>query len=77
MTGITEGNAPGVMTGATEGTVSVSLQAPPAKDAFSWWLATTPYGAQLRALLLARSAGGFYVGGLPERAAFRKVGGIF
>lgn len=76
-TTIAAGNVPGVLTGASEGTVSVSMQPPPTKDGFTWWLSTTPYGAQLRALLIARSAGGFYIGGRPETSAFRKVGGRF
>lgn len=66
-----------VVVGSTEGTVSVSMMPPPAKSAFGYWLATTPYGTQLRALLKAVANVGFYVGGLPERAAFRKVGGAF
>lgn len=71
------GQDAGVTTSASEGSVSVSLQPPPAKTAFQQWLSSTPYGLQLRALLNAKSAGGFYVAGLPELAAFRKVGGVF
>ena len=37
--------------GTTEGSVTVSMEPPPSKTAFGWWLSTTPYGAQLRALL--------------------------
>ena len=40
-----------VVTGTTEGSVTVSMQPPPTMTAYGWWLATTPYGAQLRALL--------------------------
>ena len=50
-----------VVTGTTEGTVTVSMQPPPSKTAFGWWLATTPYGAQLRALLRTVANVGFYV----------------
>ena len=57
--------------------ISVSLTPPPLKNQFAWWLSTTAYGQQLYALLQARSVGGFYVGGLPEKSAFRRVGGIF
>lgn len=67
----------GVVTGATVDGVSVTLQPPPQRGQWRWWLNTTPYGAQLVALLDAQSAGGWFVGGLPERAAFRKVGGVF
>lgn len=66
-----------VVSGSTEGSVSVSLVAPPVRGAWQWWLATTAYGQQLWALLQVQSAGGFYVGGSMERAAFRKAGGVF
>lgn len=68
---------PGVLNSSSIGDVSVSLTPPPAKSQWRWWLNTTPYGAQLISLLEFQSVGGFFVGGLPERAAFRKVGGIF
>jgi hypothetical protein len=67
----------GVVQSATIGSVSVTLQPPPVRGQWRWWLNNTPYGAQLVALLEMQSAGGFFVGGLPERAAFRKVGGVF
>jgi len=74
---IAQGQTSVVVTGSTVDKVSVSLQPPPAKTGWQWWLSTTPYGLQLWALLSARSAGGYYVGGRPERAAFRKVLGRF
>ncbi len=67
----------GVVTGSTIDKVSVTLMAPPARSAWAFWLSGSPYGAQLWALLSMRSAGGFYIGGSPERAAFRRVGGGF
>jgi len=67
----------GIIQGATIDRVAITLTPPPVRSQWSWWLNTTPYGAQLAGLLDAQSVGGFYVGGLPERAAFRKVGGIF
>lgn len=67
----------GVVQSATIGSVSVTLQPPPVRGQWRWWLNNTPYGAQLTALLEMQSAGGFFVGGLPERAAFRKVNGVF
>ena len=67
----------GIIQGATVDHVAITLTPPPVKSQWAWWLNTTPYGAQLAGLLDAQSVGGFYVGGLPERAAFRKVGGIF
>lgn len=68
---------PGIVTSSSVGDVSVSLQPPPVRGQWRYWFNLTPYGAQLIALLEAQSVGGFFVGGLPERAAFRKVAGIF
>lgn len=69
--------AGGVLTGATIDKVTVTIAPPPFKNGWQWWLAQTPYGAQLWALLTLKSAGGFYIGGLPERRGFRKVYGTF
>jgi len=69
--------SPAVLQSATVDKISVTVQPPPQRDQWAWWLNTTPYGAQLLALLQVQSAGGWYIGGLPERAAFRKVGGVF
>lgn len=66
-----------LVNGSTEGSVSVSLTPPPVRGAWQWWLATTGYGAQLRALLKVIAGPGSYIGGLPERSAFRKVGGVW
>jgi hypothetical protein len=67
----------GIVTNASVGAVSVGVMAPPVKDMWEYWLGQTPYGQQLLALLKMKGVGGFYVGGLPERSAFRKVGGVF
>lgn len=67
----------GVQTGASVDKVSISAQAPPIKTAWQAWLAKTPYGEMLWALLTAMSTGGFYIGGAPETFAFRKVGGYY
>lgn len=67
----------GVVLSAQIDKVQVQLQAPASRGDWGYWLATTPYGQQLSAFLAAKSAGGFFVGGLPERAAFRKVGGVY
>lgn len=67
----------GVVQAATVDGISITLTPPPVKSQWRWWLNSTPYGAQLAALLEAQAVGGFYIGGLPERAAFRKVGGYF
>ncbi|VFR32540.1 FIG00948979: hypothetical protein [plant metagenome] len=70
------GGAPGALASATIDKVSVSFQAPPATDSWAHWLNLTPYGQQFLALSKSCGAGGVYVGGLPERAAFRNVGGL-
>lgn len=67
----------GQIASATIDKVSVSITPPPGKSGFLYWLNTTPYGVQLAALLSVCAVGGLYVGGRPERAAFRSVGGAF
>lgn len=74
---INSGTPAVVVSGSSEGTVSVSLVPPPAKTAFGWWLSTTPYGNQLRALLRAVANVGLYVGGSIENQGFRRAGGVF
>ena len=72
------GKTPGVKTGSSVGSVSVSMVAPPfGSSEWSYWLNITPYGQQFIALLSAQIAGGLYIGGRCERGAFRKVGGGF
>lgn len=68
---IAKGQVPGLVQSSTVDVVSVSLTPPPLLNQFRWWLSLTPYGQQLLALLQARSAGGFYIGGAPVRGAFR------
>lgn len=55
--------------------INVGLTPPPLLNQFQWWLSTTPYGAQLLALLQVASCGGFYIGGSPVRTAFRGYNG--
>ncbi len=66
-----------IVTSSTVADVSVTLEPPPAKTGWEWWLSTSPYGLELWALLVVQSAGGWSVGGRPETSAFRKVGGFF
>ncbi len=73
----TEGKTPSFVTSSTVGSVSVSRQPPPQSDQWIWWLNLTPYGMQVATLLSAAGVSGFYVGGAPERSAFRRVGGVF
>ena len=67
----------GVLQTATVDKVTISNMPPPVRSGWQYWLSSTPYGLQLWALLRALAGAGFYIGGLPERAAFRKVGGYF
>ena len=71
------GEPAGFITAASEGDVSISIAPPPMASGWRAWLASTIYGMQLWGLLAAKAAGGFAIGGLPERQAFRKVGGTF
>lgn len=66
---------PGGVASATIDKVSVSFAQAPSGDSWQHWLNTTPYGQKAMALLKACSAGGFYVGGSPERDAFTAVYG--
>ncbi len=72
-----DNSAGGLITNASIGSVSVGIMAPPVKDGWTYWMNQTPYGQQLLALFAVKAVGGFYVGGLPERKGFRKVGGTF
>lgn len=67
----------GVVQSATIDKVTVTNAVPATRNGWQYWLATTPYGLQLWALLKMLAGAGFYVGGLPERRAFRKVYGTF
>lgn len=74
---IAGGGVVGQVTGATVDKVSVTIAPPDTKGGYSYWLSTTPYGNQLRALLKRCSIGGAYIGGRSERSAFRSAGGTF
>lgn len=71
------GEVPDLVQNATIDKVTVGLTPPPLKNQWQWWMSLTPYGQQAFAILQARSVGGWSVGGLPERMAFRKVYGTF
>lgn len=74
---IAAGMTPQLISSSTIDKITVTLKMPETPNEWRWWLNTTPYGMQLLSLLSANSAGGFYIGGLPELSAFRKVGGTF
>lgn len=64
------GETSGIMLSATIDKITVTMQEVPLKNTWQYWLATTPYGLMLLALLQAKSAGGFYVPGGPGRLGF-------
>ena len=66
-----------LMQSATEGQISVTVSQFPDRTQWAAWLNTTSYGKSLLSLLSVASFGGYIFGGLPERSAFRKVGGVF
>lgn len=71
------GSVPGLVSSATIAQISVSLAMPPFPNQWQWWMDLSPYGQTLLALLQVASAGGFLIGGSPERWALRKTGGVF
>jgi hypothetical protein len=77
MTNVAAGSTvAGGVNSATIDKVAVSFTVPPFKNGWQFWLSQTPYGLLLWGMLQAKAAGGFYIGGAPERAAFRRVGGV-
>jgi hypothetical protein len=75
---IANNNAPNnIEVSASIDKIRVAVMPPKVGNFWQQWLAQTPYGQQLLALLQSRSVGGFLVGGNPELAAFRRVGGGF
>lgn len=71
------GNQPGFVVSASIDKISVTVQAPPSKTAFQFFLHQTPFGVQAYALLYAHGAGGSYHGGFNELGSFRRAGGVF
>ena len=74
---IASGQTPGMVSSSSIDKISVTLTPPPIKNQLHWWLGLSAYGQQLLALLMARSVGGFTVGGSAERSNFRKFDGSF
>lgn len=66
------GGTIGVETSATIDKISVSVQPPPAPDAWQYWLQTSAYGQQLLALLSVAAVGGIYINPRPVLTAFRR-----
>ncbi len=74
---VAKGQNPFQLNSASVDKVSVGLIGANNLTQYQWWLGTTSYGAQLLALLQVCVVGGFFIAGLPEGSAFRKVGGVF
>jgi hypothetical protein len=71
------GGGSGILTSASEGSVSVSMHVYTTKSLFLQWLLSSPYGRQLAALLTAKAAGGIYAGGDSFQGVIRDRGGRF
>lgn len=71
------GQSGGQITSASIDKVSVTVAQAPGTSSYSYWLNSTVYGQQLAALLARGLSGLPPIGALPERAAFRSVGGLF
>ena len=67
---IANGQTPSITINAGIDKISVGIEPPPVKGMFQYWLATTPYGQQLTALLTVQSVGGFFTPGSLGRAGF-------
>ena len=74
-TQIAAGQTPQIVTGSGIDKINVTLEPPPAKNAWQFWLQTSPYGSQLLALLQSLSVGGFYTPGGLGRAGMSFSGG--
>lgn len=71
------GGLVGSVASATIDKVSVSFNAPPVTSDASYWFSLSPFGQQFLALRGRCSSPVMYIGGSPERSAFRSVGGLF
>lgn len=69
-TQIMQGITPGVTIQAAIDKISTGLQQAVLKNQWQYWLASSPYGQQLLALLQVQSTGGFYTAGGLGRAGF-------
>jgi hypothetical protein len=66
------GTVPYVLSASSIDKVSITAVPPPLKNQWGWWMSISSYGQQLWALLQMKSVGGFYIGGFPNLAAFRR-----
>lgn len=71
------GGGSGILTSASEGSVSVGMHVYQTKSLFLQWLLSSPHGRQLAALLNVKAAGGIYAGGSSMQGMIRDRGGRF
>lgn len=69
--GNTTGNDGNIITSSHIGSVSVSIQAPIARDSFEQWIQSTPYGKAYWALLKANNPTGVFWVGTPRAFGIR------
>lgn len=69
---IASGQTPGIEVSATIDKISISIEPPPATNQWQYWLQTTPYGAELLALLQVMTVGGRFYNPRPVVTAFRR-----
>lgn len=65
------GNDGNIITSSHIGSVSVSIQAPIARDSFEQWIQSTPYGKAYWALLKANNPTGLFWVGTPRAFGIR------
>jgi Protein of unknown function (DUF4054) len=68
---IAQGQTNGITIAASIDKISTQMQQAVLKNQWQYWLASSPYGQQLLALLQVQSVGGFSVPGSIGRAGFR------
>jgi hypothetical protein len=66
------GQVPAPVTAAGIDKINVTLEPPPAKNMWQYWLSSSPYGQELLALLSVAGVGGFFIGGKPVYPAFKR-----
>lgn len=67
----------GIVTSASEGTVSSDFAAPTVKNFWEYSFAQTEWGREFIALVQSLVVGGFTIGGKPEGLAIRDLAGYF
>lgn len=75
---ILQGTSPGNVVASTVDATNVTLEPPPVRSQWHYWLNQSPYGKALMALLRGRAVGGFQAGFTSNaRAGIRQPNGSF